>query len=108
MTFVNLTPHEIVVRETDDTERKFAPSGQVARVSVTSEKVAEPEGIPVLRQVFGQVQGLPEAVEGTLYITSTLVAQVARRADVVSPDTGPKAIREGGQVVAVRGFQSFA
>ena len=106
--FINLTPHEIRVRLTNGEEFKFAPSGQAARVSVTSEKVAEPEGIPVLRQVFGAVQGLPEPEEGVIYITSTLVAQVAKRVDVVSPDTGPTAIREAGQVVAVRGLQAFA
>src|ERR1043166_3507466 len=44
-------------------------------------------------------------VEGTVYLVSTPAAQKAAqmgRIDVVSPDTGPTAIREAGQVKAVR------
>ena len=54
---------------------------------------------PVL---YGEVEGLPEPQPGVLYIVSMLVAQRVMRADVVSPDSGPTAIRENGQIVAVR------
>jgi len=37
-----------------------------------------------------------------------LVAQHVRRPDVLAPDTGPTAIREGGQIVAVTRLQRFA
>jgi hypothetical protein len=64
-------------------------------------------GIPIVRQHFGQIENLPEPTDGVIYITSSLVAQAAQRVDVVSPDTGPTAIRENGQIVAVRGLQAF-
>ena len=106
MRIVSLLKHSITVVVGEE-KKVFVPSGQEARCSVATEKATEIDGIPVNRSVFGQVLGLPEPVEGTIYIVSTLVAQQARRPDVVSPDTGPTAIREGGQVVAVRGFQTF-
>ena len=110
MNFVNLTPHSIVVRPDGGTETTIPASGNVARCQVVSEKVATLNGIPVVRQVFGTPQGIPEADPhgNTRFIVSTLVAQAANRSDVVSPDTGPTAYRENGQVVAVRGFQLFA
>jgi hypothetical protein len=110
MKFVNLTPHNVTVRPDGGTEIRIPASNSVARCQVISEKVAELNDIPVVRQVFGTPQGIPEPDEhgSVRYITSTLVAQAANRSDVVSPDTGPTAYRENGQVVAVRGFQLFA
>jgi len=106
---INLTPHAISLAEVDgNVIETFAPSGTVARVATTSEVVAELMGRPVSRTSFGEVTGVPAPVEGVVYLVSTLVAQAARRPDVVSPDTGPTAIRKDGQVVAVRGFQAFA
>jgi hypothetical protein len=109
MLFVNLTPHFVVVRPAcGGPEMTLRPSGQVARCQVTAERIGDLDGIPLYRQVFGSPTGIPESVEDTVYVTSTLVAQAACRPDVVSPDTGPTAFREGGQVVAVRGFQTFS
>ena len=51
---------------------------------------------------------LPAPVAGVVYVVSALVADRARRSDVVSPDTGPSAIRDGGQIVAVTGFTVWA
>lgn len=106
MRFVNLTPHAIVVR-TSEGDKTFAPSGDVARVSTSVETLDSVGGIPLTRTAFGTPVGVPEAVEGTIYIVSSLVGARVCRPDVVAPDTGATAIRENGQVVAVRGFQSF-
>jgi hypothetical protein len=108
MKIVNLTPHTINVR-IGDNDVSFPPAGTVARVATTSEVVAHVDvspGVtaPIARQAFGEVTGLPEPESGTLFVVSVLVAQAAKRPDVVSPDTGPTAIRENGQIVAVRGF----
>jgi hypothetical protein len=106
---VNLTPHAISVADSEgNVVMTLPPSGHVARVATSQEVVWELVGRPVTRTVFGEVTGIPEPVEGTVYLVSTLVAQAARRSDVVSPDTGPTAVRKDGQVVAVRGFQVFA
>jgi hypothetical protein len=60
----------------------------------------------VCEAVFGPIEGLPGPEPGVIYVVSALVAQAARRADVVSPATGhPLARRDGGgQVVSVPGF----
>lgn len=118
MKLVNLTPH--TVRLNRGTE--FPPSGQVARVKVRHPHHAwlsdGPDGtlelndeffgsaIPVYRPVFGQVEGLPEPVKGTVYIVSGVVAAACRdRDDVVCPATGhAETVRRDGQVWSVPGF----
>jgi hypothetical protein len=77
-------------------------------MAVTTASAGSVDGVPLVRQEFGEIENLPDSVDGVIYVTSTLVAQRAKRPDVVSPDTGPKAIRENGQVVAVRALQVFA
>ena len=108
MNIKNLTPHPIAIELADGQRVTFAPAGAPARVSTSQEEVGQVAGIPLRRTAWGEVQGLPAPEEGTIYIVSALVADRARRPDVVSPDTGPTAIREGGQVVAVRAFVSWA
>jgi len=110
VSIINLTPHAIVVR-LDRMDVTIPPSGQVARVSTNAELVTDVNGIPVYRTVFGAIEGLPAAQDGIMLITSTIVAQAAARlgrTDVVSPDTGPTAIRQDGQIVAVTRLQTFA
>ena len=53
-----------------------------------------------------EVQGLPAPEEGVYLIVSALVAQAAKRADVVSPATGhPDVVRDQkGQIASVPGF----
>ncbi len=108
----NCTPHAIVVRKDDGSETVFPPSGTVVRMSTTTEVVAQVDGVPVSRTTFGQPEGWPEEAQaGDVVIVSTLVAQHEesghQKFAVVSPDTGPTAIRADGQIVAVRGFQTF-
>lgn len=108
MKVVNLTPHTVTVRN-EAGDRLFAPSGQVARVATHSAKVVEFDGIPVYEQTFGDIEGLPDPEEGTIFIVSMVVREAAKkigRDDVVSPDTSPQgAIRdEQGRIIAVRGF----
>lgn len=110
MKFVNLTAHAIVIRPDGGHEVTVHPSGSVARCQVVSKKIGQIGEIPILKQDFGVPQGIPEPdpMGQVRYIASTVVAQAANRSDVLSPDTGPTAYRESGQVVAVRGLQLFA
>lgn len=126
MQFVNLTPHAITIHGTrresvlcpntgelilDDLEVvQTLPSAGLARVA-TARTLEAPVGdvsfsCRVIRQVFGEVTGLPDPVPGTAYIVSVVVlaALGGARPDVFAPDTGPDAVRENGQVVAVRGL----
>jgi len=107
---VNLTPHNIVVFT--DEKRGFIvpPSGTVARVSVRQEEVGTIEvedlNVPIVKNSWGEVTGLPEPQPGVVYIVSALVlSRVKGRHDVVAPDTGPTAIRdENGRIIGVRRF----
>ena len=109
MNVVNLTPHPIVVQLVDGQRLTFAPAADgPARVSSRQVDAGNIAGIPARRTTFGDVVGLPAPTPGVVFIVSALVADRARRADVVSPDTGPSAIRDGGQIVAVTGFTVWA
>jgi hypothetical protein len=69
-------------------------------------------GIPLFLNYYGAVEGLPDCQPNTLYIVSLMVINALRaespdgviRGDVISPDSGPSAIRENGKIIAVRGF----
>lgn len=106
---VNLTPHTVTL-VCGQLTVEIPPSGQVARVSATAQQVGSIEidgfSFPVVKTVFGEVTGLPEPQEDTVYIVSTLVlSAVQGRKDVVAPNTGA-AIRDSeGRVVGVPGFQ---
>lgn len=58
------------------------------------------------KPVKGEVTGLPDAEWGVLIIVSAMVRELAsHRKDVISPDTGPSAIRnDKGHIIAVKGF----
>lgn len=106
MNIINLTPHPIVVRNSQGEDVTFTPSGSIARVSVSTETLEPVAGFRLNRQVFGAVENLPAPQEGVMYIVSALVlGQCAGRTDVVAPDTGRDAIRnEKGHIVSVLGF----
>ena len=103
--FMNLTPHPLNVLDVQGVEHVFMPTTLAARVAVSVEAREPIEGFRVSSQSFGEVENLP-AQEGVTYIVSALVLSALKgsRSDVVAPDTGPTAIRENGQIKAVRGF----
>ena len=112
MKIVNMTPHAIIVR-LPECDRVYPPSGQVVRCQVLTETagIDAVDGVPTVLSSFGALEGLPPMEPGVIYLVSTPAAQKAAslgRLDVLSPDTGPTAIRtEKGQVVAVTRFQRF-
>ena len=102
--FINLTPHEIVVRGPNG-DLRIPPSGQVARVASIEANAGTIGGVPAVTRRFGEVENLPAPQEGVFLIVSSLVlGAVSGRDDVVAPDTGPTAIRENGQIKAVTRF----
>ena len=105
MTLINLTPH-VVNLVTSDGTVTIPPNGTVARCAVTREVIGQVEieaygaTIPLTSTRFGAVEGLPEPVPGTLFIVSALVAQAAKRDDLVIPDD---AVRdEAGRIIGCR------
>ena len=105
MQFVNLTPHSIRV-VLDGGELEIPPSGTVARVAVKQKLVGNIDGIPLVRNEWGSIEGLPEPKDGIVYIVSSLVlSRIRGRTDVVAPDTGPSAIRDNkGRITGIRRF----
>jgi hypothetical protein len=104
----NLTPHSIVVRLPDGSEKAFPPSGEVAKVGTIEAETVFVEGIPTIFRDFGGIQ-LPDIVFSSSepFLVSSLVLEAAKQQNhpdmnrMLAPDTGPTAIREGGQVKAV-------
>jgi hypothetical protein len=82
-------------------------SGEIARVEVKQHHLKMIDGIKIEVPTYGAVTGLPAAVAGRQLIVSTMVAEALRasgerRDDIYTPDSGPSAIRENGQIKAVR------
>jgi len=105
---INLTPHPITIQPTGAQPITIPVSGRIARLDSSQETDASVVGVPVVTTRFGRVIGLPNPEPGKVYIVSSLVAQHVRRPDVLAPDTGPTAIRQDGQIVAVTRLQRFA
>jgi hypothetical protein len=84
MRFVNLTPHALNIH-TPSSVVTIAPSGEVARVATVSVEAAPVGGVPTVTTTFGEVAGLPDPEEGTVFIVSGMVASAAPRGDVMSP-----------------------
>lgn len=102
--FINLTPHVLNVKKTDGTYLTIAPSGTVARVATSTVTLPPIDGVSVSSVLFGDVSDLPNPVDGVIYITSMLVAQAAKRADVLSP--GSLIRDDSGQPVGCDGLSS--
>ena len=100
MKMINLTPHKISIVVSDGTI-EIPPSGQVARCAAVQTAAGDANGIPLVRQVFGQVESLPEQEQGTIFIVSALVrAAESTRPDLASP--GDLVRDSAGAVVGCR------
>ena len=70
---VNCTPHPVTIVVNGVVVKTIPTSGEVARLSVSTEPAGEVMGISVTRTLFGEPVGLPEPEVGTCYIVSQLV-----------------------------------
>lgn len=102
---VNATPHNITILDktgiTQDAKKQFIASkesivilkeipasGILPRVKMTNETAGEIDGIPVEAVIYGEIENLPDPVDGTFYIVSGLVAAAASqqgRKDCLAP-----------------------
>lgn len=101
MTIKNLTPHAInFIGEDGETMRTIEPSGVVARVSATTVETGDLDGIRITETVYGEVEGLPDETEDTIYIVSSLVASRVNRGDVFIPN---ESVRDDkGRIIGCR------
>ena len=114
MKIVNLTPHALNIRQNNGLLLSVEPSGIVARCQTTKRVVdwltddLHPDDVPhiqVRKTEYGAVEGIPAEESGTIYVTSMLAAQAARRGDVLFPG---EAIRDAnGNIVGCDGLSKF-
>ena len=104
--FINLTPHEIVVETEDNKKFGFPPCGTIVRVEAQQVPENRINGIPILKQTFGEVENLPAPAKWTIYIVAGVVRAALgdTRQDVVAPNTAKANRNEAGQIVSVPGF----
>lgn len=97
--YINLTPHDVVIYTTmeglvfDNTAKCYRvkegydakeirhitiPSSGVSRCTMNQSEVDSDDGIALVTTSFGEIQNLPDPVEGTIYIVSSIVALAAR------------------------------
>ncbi len=101
--FINLTPHALNVKKSDGEFLTISPSGEIARISSTTEVVDEINGVAMHQINFGEVEGLPSPKEDTIYIVSSMVkGAVLGRNDLASP--GALIRNEEGQPVGCDGL----
>ena len=77
MRIVNLTPHEVKIVDGGNNVVAVFPSDGVARASQHDVLVDEINSIPVVKTEFGEVLGLPEPAEDTVFIVSRITVEVA-------------------------------
>lgn len=90
MTIINLTPHDITIRDDDEITTVYPASGTVARITETVAGEPSPHAHRQVVVTFAEVAGLPGPARGVTYIVSmpcamALAASGGRRRDVVYP-----------------------
>lgn len=87
---VNLTPHDVTIRDHDEITTVYPPSGTVARVFEAAEAEPSPDEHRRVVVHLGDIEGLPAARDGVTFIVSMPCAQAlaaagVHRTDVVYP-----------------------
>jgi hypothetical protein len=106
MRIVNLTPHPVILCDGFGTVIAAFPSYGLAWVEQSDRELFHLEvngqKVPVVHTEYGEITGLPDPEDGTRYIVSALVAQAARRTDLLVPSD---LIRDSeGRVIGCRRF----
>ena len=102
MTIINLTPHDITIISAAGNS-VFPATGKVARVAVNSSEIGNVAGIPVMKNFYSDVEGLPDPEKDTCYLVSKIVADaVPDRDDVLIPNDSVR--DENGRIIGCRNF----
>ena len=109
---INLTPHDVNIVNDDGetiTIITIEHSNEQARVACTEEQIGVlgTDGIPLFRQVYGKIEGLPEPSADAYYIVSAMIVAAAEAegrstSDLLTP--AGQIRNEQGQVVGCRGL----
>jgi len=86
----NLTPHPINIYLRDGTILTLPRDPWMARrVPTRDDPIGMVMGIPFWNDLDFVIKGLPDPVEGTIYVTSASTASFIKRPDVMSVNSGP-------------------
>jgi hypothetical protein len=77
----NFTPHAINLLSSNIKPLRDFPSDGIARVTSTTTKVGDLDGIPITTTTFGEVTGLPGKKDGTFIIVSRLLCAACPHRD---------------------------
>lgn len=104
---INLTPHDVVIVDADGAEiKRYPTAGPMVRVNTLDVPLESVDGVSVVRTEYTDVTGLPDTQPNTVILVSVLVAQALKgsRADVYTPDTGPKSVvrDDQGRIIGVQ------
>ena len=109
MNFINLTQHEISIKNSD-LDVTVQPSGMIARVSTSEQEAGSVAGIPVIRRVLGDVTlhlVRDQITTDTILLVSSMVLEAIPVGHELlpfcfAPDTGLTATRnDKGHVKSV-------
>lgn len=104
---VNLTPHDLMIYGEDPSTPlvTIPPEVQPARCTTDFESIGPDfvvagRSVPQVRVTYGTLENLPEPVDGTIYVVSSIAAlAVPERADVFIPT---QMVYESGKPVGCR------
>lgn len=92
---INLTPHEVIIRNKNMERVSFPPAENPARCSERTWWAGDFDGFECVLKEYRNVENLPEPKEGVLYIVSKMVRDacpdrpdLANPADLVRDDDG--------------------
>jgi hypothetical protein len=110
-TLVNLTPHPLTISTAAGSVIKLPKSELPARLAVTRHRLNDVtldtgETLEVNISQLGEIENLPEPQEGVILVVSALVADAAKRGDVMSPG---ELLRDGeGNIVGAKGLCAYS
>jgi hypothetical protein len=82
----NLTPHIVnIFDEEGELIVSVQPEIVSARVKTSRESLGKNGNIPIFKNNYSDVEGLPEPLEDTIFVVSAKVAERAKRDDVMYP-----------------------
>jgi hypothetical protein len=114
MKIINLTTHDVTLSN-GMVSITFPPSGNVARVNSRIERSTVKhevgEGIqlalPTIYNADATITDLPKPKAGTYYIVSNYVAQLARRPDLLAPNSNTAERDSSGSIISIKEFQQY-
>lgn len=98
---INCTPHDVCLIKQNGTREVFKASGIVPRLNT---KIINTDDEIFVKKVMGDVEGLPDPEENTMYIVSTMVFDSSDRSDLIAPNTNNAIRNELGHIVGVPNF----